>query len=93
MSTAAPAQRRPACADEDAELFFPIGDTGPELLKAETAKAVCGRCPLTGSCLMAALERDEAGVWGGTDEDERRRMKRRAARDRARNNEKDRTAA
>jgi WhiB family transcriptional regulator, redox-sensing transcriptional regulator len=78
---AAPAKPRPACADEDPELFFPIGNTGPALLQIEEAKAVCRRCPLMESCLQGALERGEsAGVWGGTDEDDRRRMKRRAAR-------------
>ncbi|MEE1943063.1 WhiB family transcriptional regulator [Streptomyces sp. TRM 70361] len=84
VSTAAPERPRPACADEDPELFFPIGNTGPALLQIEEAKAVCRRgCPLLESCLQGALERNESGVWGGTDEDERRRMKRRAARRRS----------
>ncbi|MGQ7754853.1 WhiB family transcriptional regulator (plasmid) [Streptomyces sp. WC2508] len=83
MSTAAPAKPRPACADEDPELFFPIGNTGPALLQIEEAKAVCRRCPLMESCLQGALDRTESGVWGGTDEADRRRMKRRAARQRA----------
>ncbi|MEV5242959.1 WhiB family transcriptional regulator [Streptomyces cinnamoneus] len=84
MSTAAPERPRPACGDEDPELFFPIGNTGPALLQIEEAKAVCRRCPLMESCLQDALERGEAfGVWGGTDEDDRRRIKRRAARNRA----------
>ncbi|MEJ8653630.1 WhiB family transcriptional regulator [Streptomyces sp. MS1.AVA.3] len=82
-TAAAPARPRPACADEDPELFFPIGDTGPALLQIEEAKAVCRRCPLMESCLQGALDRNESGVWGGTDEDDRRRMKRRAARCRA----------
>ncbi|CAM5325834.1 WhiB family transcriptional regulator [Streptomyces griseus] len=72
---------RAACADEDPELFFPIGTTGPALLQVEEAKAVCRRCPLMETCLQGALERGEHhGIWGGTDEDDRRRMKRRAAR-------------
>ncbi|MDX3587558.1 WhiB family transcriptional regulator [Streptomyces europaeiscabiei] len=84
VSTDAPVRPRAACADEDSELFFPIGNTGPALLQIEEAKAVCRRgCPLMESCLQGALERNELGVWGGTDEDDRRRMKRRAARRRA----------
>ncbi|MCX4729420.1 MULTISPECIES: WhiB family transcriptional regulator [unclassified Streptomyces] len=85
VSTAvAPARPRPACENEDPELFFPIGDTGPALLQVEEAKAVCRRCPLMESCLQGALERGEtAGVWGGLSEPERRRMKRRAARRRS----------
>lgn len=80
VSTDAPVRPRAACIEEDPELFFPIGNTGPALLQIEDAKAVCRRCPLMESCLQGALERNDLGVWGGTDEDDRRRMKRRAAR-------------
>jgi WhiB family redox-sensing transcriptional regulator len=84
VSTDVPVRSRPACADEDPELFFPVGNTGPALLQIEEAKSVCRRgCPLIESCLQDALKRNELGVWGGTDEDERRRIKRRAARRRA----------
>ncbi|MCQ8833749.1 WhiB family transcriptional regulator [Streptomyces malaysiensis] len=86
VSTVGPAGPRPACADKDPELFFPIGNTAPALRQIKKAKAVCRHCPLMESCLQGALERGEAfGVWGGTDEDDRRRMKRRAARKRTRN--------
>ncbi|NUK23717.1 WhiB family transcriptional regulator [Streptomyces lunaelactis] len=83
VSTDAPVRPRAACADEDSELFFPIGNTGLALLQIEEAKAVCRRCPLMESCLEGALERNELGVGGGTDEADRRRIKRRAARSRA----------
>jgi WhiB family redox-sensing transcriptional regulator len=74
------------CREEDPELFFPIGNTGPALLQIEEAKAVCRRCPVMEQCLQWALETgQDAGVWGGLSEDERRAMKRRAARNRARN--------
>ncbi|MET9694314.1 WhiB family transcriptional regulator [Streptomyces sp. NPDC006514] len=74
---------RAACADEDPELFFPIGDTGPALLQQEEAKAVCRRCPLMEECLQGALERGENyGVFGGLSERERRSLERRAARQR-----------
>ncbi|MFF7250015.1 WhiB family transcriptional regulator [Embleya sp. NPDC008237] len=74
-----------ACRDEDPELFFPIGNTGPALLQIEEAKAVCRRCPVMEICLGWALESgQDAGVWGGLSEDERRALKRRAARNRAR---------
>ncbi|MFJ5787895.1 WhiB family transcriptional regulator [Streptomyces hydrogenans] len=73
------------CREEDPELFFPVGNTGPALLQIEEAKAVCRRCPVMEACLQWALEfgQDE-GVWGGLAETERRAMKRRAARTRAR---------
>jgi WhiB family redox-sensing transcriptional regulator len=80
VSTDAPDRPRAACVDEDPELFFPIGDTGPALLQIEEAKAVCRRCPLMESCLQGALDRNESGVWGGLSEKERRSLKRRAAR-------------
>ncbi|MFE3206320.1 WhiB family transcriptional regulator [Embleya sp. NPDC059237] len=73
-----------ACRNEDPELFFPIGTTGPALLQIEEAKSVCRRCPVMERCLAWSLEsRQEAGVWGGLSEDERRALKRRAARNRA----------
>lgn len=75
---------RAACADEDPELFFPIGDSGPALLQEGEAKAVCRRCPLIERCLQGALERNESdGVWGGLSEKERRSLKRRAVRNRS----------
>ncbi|MEN9741239.1 MAG: hypothetical protein RIR66_195 [Actinomycetota bacterium] len=74
-----------ACRAEDPELFFPIGNTGPALLQIEEAKAVCRRCKVIEPCLKWALETgQDSGVWGGTSEDERRAIKRRAQRARAR---------
>lgn len=78
-------RHRAACREEDPELFFPIGNTGPALLQIEEAKAVCRRCPVREECLQWALETgQDAGVWGGLSEDERRALKRRNARARAR---------
>jgi len=71
------------CRDEDPELFFPIGYTGPALRQVEDAKAVCRRCPVVSDCLAWALQSgQDAGVWGGLGEDERRALKRRSARGR-----------
>ena len=70
-----------ACLDEDPELFFPIGNTGPALAQIDEAKAVCQRCDVVDSCLKWALETgQDSGVWGGLSEDERRALKRRTAR-------------
>jgi WhiB family redox-sensing transcriptional regulator len=70
-----------ACRDEDPELFFPVGNTGPALVQIEQAKAVCRRCAATEPCLSWALESgQEAGVWGGLSEDERRALRRTRAR-------------
>ncbi len=73
------------CRNEDPELFHPIGATGPALLQIEDAKAVCRRCPVIESCLEFALRAGiDQGVYGGMSEDERRALKRRAARARQR---------
>jgi len=65
----------------DPALFFP--EDGQEEWVA-AARSVCGSCPVRGECLADALARDEQwGVWGGTSEQDRRRM-RRAARSAAR---------
>ena len=76
-------RHRALCRDEDPELFFPIGTTGPALVQIEQAKAVCQRCPVVQSCLDWALRSgQDSGVWGGLSEDERRALKRRQARTR-----------
>ena len=69
---------RAACLEVDPELFFPIGNTGPAILQIEEAKAVCRTCPVIDTCLKWALETgQDAGVWGGMSEEERRSVKRR----------------
>ena len=74
-------RHRASCLDEDPELFFPIGNTGPALQQIEEAKTVCQRCPVVDTCLTWALDTgQDAGVWGGLAEDERRALKRRTAR-------------
>ncbi len=73
-----------ACRDEDPELFFPVGHSGPALLQITEAKSVCRRCPVSAACLTRALESADAGVRGGMSEDERRELRRRNARTRAR---------
>ncbi|MBV7673311.1 WhiB family transcriptional regulator [Streptomyces halstedii] len=70
-----------ACRDEDPDLFFPIGTTGPALVQTEEAKAVCRSCPVRQQCLDWALENNQdTGVWGGLGETERRTLKRRSRR-------------
>lgn len=65
----------------DAELWFPVGTTGPALLQTEEAKRICASCPSMDACLSWALDSHiEFGVFGGLSEDERRARKRRTAR-------------
>jgi WhiB family redox-sensing transcriptional regulator len=67
-----------ACRDTDPELFFPVGNAGPALVQLERAKQVCAGCKVRTRCLEWALASgQEAGVWGGAGEDERRALRRR----------------
>lgn len=66
-----------ACRHTNAELFFPAGSTGDAVDQIDAAKAVCMTCPVRAACLQFALESNqESGIWGGKDEDERRRLRR-----------------
>lgn len=76
------------CLDEDPDLFFPAGTTGHALEQIKKAKMVCRRCEVAQVCREFALDTgQDAGVWGGKSEDERRAMRRlrqrRAARSRS----------
>jgi WhiB family redox-sensing transcriptional regulator len=65
-----------ACRSSSPDLFFPVGTVGPALGEIEAAKAVCARCAVQGPCLEFALvTNQEFGVWGGTSEEERRRLR------------------
>lgn len=68
---------RSSCRDTDPELFFPIGTTGPALAQIDAAKRICRQCEVQAECLEFALSTNQdAGIWGGTSEDERRSLRR-----------------
>ncbi len=74
---------RAGCLSADPELFFPLSSTGPSVRQIAQAKMVCGRCPVRAECLDFALATHQAhGVWGGTSEADRSRMRAAAARGR-----------
>jgi WhiB family redox-sensing transcriptional regulator len=66
------------CRSADPNLFFPPAGTEeapPE--EIEAARALCQACPVREACLQFALEtRQQDGIWGGTTEEERRRLRR-----------------
>lgn len=67
---------RAACRDTDPDLFFPVGTTGLALEQIAAAKAVCNACDAQAACLEFALATNqESGVWGGTSEEERRKLR------------------
>jgi WhiB family redox-sensing transcriptional regulator len=68
---------RARCKDEDPELFFPLGTTGPAAAQIAAAKTICMHCPVRMECLEWAMASgQDCGVWGGMSEEERRALKR-----------------
>lgn len=65
-----------ACLTVDPELFFPV--SAADLRSRELAKSVCLPCVVRDACRQRALDDPGlVGIWGGTDEDERRRLRQR----------------
>jgi WhiB family redox-sensing transcriptional regulator len=65
-----------ACRNTEANMFFPIGATGTAIDQIEAAKRVCSQCDVVATCLEFALSTNqESGVWGGTSEEERRKVR------------------
>lgn len=63
------------CEQVDPELWFP--ERGGDTL---AARRLCHTCPYEFECLEYALRHDiRFGIWGGTSERERRRMRHAAA--------------
>ena len=61
---------RAACASRSVDPEWWHAPAGDEL--QDTARGVCGSCPVRRSCLAYALATGEPdGIWGGLDEDER----------------------
>jgi len=59
------------CAITDPELFFP--ERASNFVKiTETAKSLCRTCAIRLACLNYAVHTDVEGIWGGTDERERK---------------------
>ena len=69
-------RRQAACRDTDPDLFFPVGTTGPAIVQIENAKAVCRQCDAQAECLEYAIATNQdSGIWGGTSEEERRKLR------------------
>lgn len=59
-----------SCIEVDPELFFPEKGESPR-----QAKEICFGCPVRLECLEYALQTDVTGVWGGTTERQRGRLR------------------
>jgi WhiB family redox-sensing transcriptional regulator len=67
-----------ACRDENPDLFFPARGES-----TDRAKSICERCSVRKACLEYALRTEQRfGIFGGTSERERRRMRSRRNQDR-----------
>jgi WhiB family redox-sensing transcriptional regulator len=65
------------CIGEDPELFFPVGTSPAAVEQTDAAKSVCNTCRVRNACLEWSLDTfQDAGVWGGLDEEERREIRR-----------------
>jgi hypothetical protein len=59
------------CATTDPEIWFP--ERSNQYLKVMAiAKSLCQTCPIMYECAEYAIHTDVEGVWGGTNEKERR---------------------
>lgn len=59
-----------ACAEVDPDLWFPKPNES-----TASARAVCLQCEVRLVCLEYALEHGERGIWGGTDEGQRKAIR------------------
>ncbi len=57
-----------ACRESENDLFF-----NPQY--ENVAKDLCRGCKVRRECLAYAIKRHEQGVWGGTNEEERRDLR------------------
>ena len=64
-------QTHARCTEVDPEIFFP--ERGGS---SKAARAVCADCSVRAQCLEYALNnKEQFGIWGGTSERERRRLR------------------
>lgn len=61
---------RAACRGMSRKIFFPDEFELPD----EKALATCRLCDVKRECLAWAIDHDEAGIWGGLTEEERRKI-------------------
>lgn len=61
----------PLCAQEDPELWF-----SDDQHDQEDALEICGRCPVRSQCLEYAIHHMVQGIWGGTFEATRKKIRR-----------------
>jgi WhiB family transcriptional regulator, redox-sensing transcriptional regulator len=58
------------CRGLTTEIFFPEDFALPD----PAVKRLCRRCPVREACLQYALDHEEVGIWGGTDDEQRAKI-------------------
>lgn len=61
------------CVGKDPAIFFP--DVAYNRYEVKRAKDICAVCPVRAQCMDYALRNNEVGIWGGTTERERKKIK------------------
>lgn len=74
MTYNAPWAEHALCRQVDPELFFPE-ERGPTRESRKT-KQLCLSCDVVTPCLQWALNNNEHGIWGSTNDSERRTIRR-----------------
>jgi WhiB family redox-sensing transcriptional regulator len=63
----------------DPNLFFPDKDTYPDVaerrMAVKAAKQICADCVIIEQCFIRGLNGNEYGIWGGTNERERNKLR------------------
>ncbi len=63
-----------SCRDSQPEIFFPI--SAGDVRNREAAVSYCASCAIRTQCLELAMrDRSLVGIWGGTDEVDRARLR------------------
>jgi len=67
----------PPCSETDPDAFFPEKGEHDAGVKSNRAMQLCRTsCPYVERCLAWAIDNNEIGVWGGTNEYQRRLIRR-----------------
>lgn len=61
----------PQKVQDHADAWFPANS-----YTSIQARRLCGGCEVRTECLAYALTNNETGIWGGTNDDERRQLRR-----------------
>ena len=66
---------RASCKETDTRVFFIYREDKDQRQRREAAYGICRACPVQMDCLDYAIVNNEVGIWGGTTDQERRRLK------------------